>query len=131
MSDDVSDDNPFDALGIDPTASPEDITAVLRDRAERASPQARERIKSLWRKLTLNADDRVRLALRARPRDERVGNRSTEELADLVPPRLGRLEAPGMTATVEDVLLDTDDSADPPDLCGPPVAFERMGELGE
>ncbi|MGM0557421.1 MAG: hypothetical protein ACQEVA_13645 [Myxococcota bacterium] len=127
----TQEDNPFDELGIEPTASPERITAVLRERAQRASPAERERIKTLWRKLTINADERVRLALRAHPGDEDVGSRSTGELADLVPPRLGRLEPPVINATIEDVLLDDADEDDPPDECGPPAAFDRMSKLGD
>jgi hypothetical protein len=130
-SDDVSDENPFDELDIDPTASPERITELLRERAERASPEQRERIKSLWRKLTINADERVRLALRAHPVDEDMGSRSTDELAEVVPPRLGRLEPPELHATVEDVLLDDAEDNAPPDKCGPPSAFERMSELAD
>lgn len=128
MSDET---NPFDELGIDPTDSAKELTAALRDRAERAHPDDRERIKTLWRKLTLNDDERVRLALRARPKHERVGSRSADELAERVPPRVGGLDAPTMTATIEDVLLDDADSDDPPDECGPPAAFERMRILDE
>lgn len=130
----MSDDNPFDELGVDPTSSPEHITAILRERAEQAStPEARERIKTLWRTLTLNADDRVRLALRAHPNDPRVGDRSHEELAELVPPRFGRKQAPPISATIEDVLLNDADDDDPmpPDECGPPAAFDRMSDLGD
>lgn len=127
----MSDDNPFDELGLDPTSSPEGITEVLRRRAERASPDERERIKSLWRKLTINDDERVRLALRAHPSDPDIGARSTEELADQVPPRLARLDPPSITATVEDVLLAEDDQEQPPEECGPPSAFERMRTLGD
>jgi hypothetical protein len=128
----VSDEtNPFDELGIAPTDSAEELTAALRERAERAHPDDRERIKTLWRKLTLNDDERVRLALRARPKDDRVGSRSADELAERVPPSAGRLDPPKMTATIEDVLLDDAASEDPPDECGPPAAFERMRRLDD
>ncbi len=60
--------NPYDALDLDPSLSLADLTEHLRDLAETSSPEARSHIQGLWQRLTLRRDDRIRAALLARPR---------------------------------------------------------------
>jgi len=60
--------NPFDALGLPPTATPEEITEVLRARIEDAAPEERAGLRALWERLLSHPRDRVLLALGAHPR---------------------------------------------------------------
>lgn len=61
-------DNPFDVLGLPPTATPEEITEALRERMEDAAPDERVHLRALWERLLLHPRDRVLLALGAHPR---------------------------------------------------------------
>ena len=61
-------DNPFDVLGLAPTASPEEITEALRERMEDASTDERVHLRALWERLLRHPRDRVLLALGAHPR---------------------------------------------------------------
>lgn len=127
----MTEDNPFDELGIDPSANAREITDALRKRAQKAAPEERERIKKLWRRLTLNDDERVRLALRAHPQDPDIGQRSIDELARRVPPVRERIDPPPITATIEDALLDESSESAPPEICGPPTAFADISDLAD
>ena len=60
-------DNPFDVLGLPPTASPEEITERLRDRMQDASVEERAHLRALWERLLRHPRDRVLLALGAHP----------------------------------------------------------------
>jgi hypothetical protein len=68
----MPDDNPFDLLGLDPRLNPRQLTEALRQRAERALPEERQRLQGLWRQLTLKESDRLRWALLAHPRTRSV-----------------------------------------------------------
>jgi hypothetical protein len=56
-------DNPFDALGLDPLASPDQITERLRELIEEASEPERARLRAAWEDLTRHPTRRVELAL--------------------------------------------------------------------
>jgi hypothetical protein len=60
--------NPFDLLGLPPTATPEEITAALREKIEDAGPEQRAGLRALWERLLSHPRDRVLLALGAHPR---------------------------------------------------------------
>jgi hypothetical protein len=55
--------NPFDALDLDPSATPDEITERLREMVEDASPSDRQRIRETWESLTLHPRSRVVHAL--------------------------------------------------------------------
>ena len=60
--------NPFDALGLPPTASPEEITEALRERIEDAGPAERAALRALWERMMRHPRERILLALGAHPR---------------------------------------------------------------
>ena len=122
----MSEQNPFDELGLDPTMSAEELTRKLRERAQPAPPEEHERIKALWRELTLKDRDRAQLALRAHPRSEETPADDIDALFDEIPPVLEPVDPPEIRATVSDVLLDTHGGDTPPDECGPPSLFGVM-----
>lgn len=123
----MTEPNPFDEFGLEATASVHAITERLRELAERAAPHDREAIKALWRRLTLDADERVRLALRAHPRASDALDQPIDSLAAKLRRPPGELDAPVIQATIADVLLDADSPDEPP--FAPPDAFGRISAL--
>jgi hypothetical protein len=119
-------DNPFDELELDPRLDPDELTAALRRRAERAAPEERQRIQELWRTLTLNERDRVRWAFFAHPRPSEADPGSIEALREKVPPAVLRTPHVPIEPTVEDALVFR-----PPELelgasrLEPPSLFDR------
>lgn len=101
----MSDRNPFDELELDPRLDPDDLTAVLRRRAERASPEERQRIQKLWRELTVNERDRVRWAFFAHPRPSESDPGSIEALREKVPPVILRTQRVDLQPMVADALV--------------------------
>jgi len=97
--------NPFDELELDPRLSPEELTDVLRRRAERASGPRRARIQELWRQLTVRESDRIRWAFLAHPRPAHADPNSIEALRDQIPPVIARDEPPPLTATLADAIV--------------------------
>lgn len=122
------DDNPFDLLGIDPRLDPQELTALLRKRAERALPEERAHLQGLWRKLTLKESDRVKWAFMAHPKTNKEGAKQLDELKDKVPPYLSRFKPAPLVATAHDALVSpppTDQQSAP---ILPPSRFDRMDE---
>jgi hypothetical protein len=121
----MNDTNPFDDLELDPRLDPDQLTDALRRRAERADPEERQRIRELWRRLTVNERDRVRWAFFAHPRPSEADPRSIETLREKVPPVVLRGKPVPIVPTVADALTFT-----PPDLevspgrVPPPSLFE-------
>ena len=126
----MSEGNPFEVYGLDPTAGPTAITERLRELAE-STDDERERaaIREAWEALTMHPRRRLDLALAAhpetreapgtKPRPPRLGASPDLTLADLVAlpslaSLLGASEVP-----LEDVPLDEDPilagSSVPPD----------------
>lgn len=57
-------DNPFDDLGLDPLASPDELTERMRELVEDATTAAQKQaLQDAWQDLTMNPRKRVRLAL--------------------------------------------------------------------
>jgi hypothetical protein len=86
--------NPFDELGLSPTASVDEITAELRERAEDASEEERKALRRAWEELTMHPRSRLVLALTTFPD---AGDR---------PPRPPPLRAAPSAARVAPTLLD-------------------------
>lgn len=113
----MSDDNPYEALGLDPSSSVEELTAELRRRIERASPEERQRIQKAWRQLTLKDEERVRLGFVTPPRAD-AGIDPLAKLREAVPPFISRRPAPPLVARVADAIAGpsrTTTSPRPPD----------------
>lgn len=127
MADDTDPLNPFDALGLDPTLDAQALTEVLRRRAERLAPEARQQLQAAWRKLTLNDRERIRLALLAHPRDEATPADPVAALREQVPPRLDRREPPPMTASCRDALVTEPPRHTPPRPAAGFAAIAREG----
>ncbi len=98
-------DNPFDTLQLDPRHTPQELTELLRRRAERASPAERSEIQNLWRQLTLKESDRIRWALLAHPRSTRHESDQIQDLQDKIPPFLSRYTPPELHVTLRDLIL--------------------------
>jgi hypothetical protein len=60
-------DNPFDRYDIDPRDGIAAITQRLKELAEDASDEERERLRAAWEELTMHPDRRFRAALFAHP----------------------------------------------------------------
>jgi hypothetical protein len=60
-------DNPFDRYDIDPREGIAAITQRLKELAEEASDDERERLRAAWEELTMHPDRRFRAALFAHP----------------------------------------------------------------
>jgi hypothetical protein len=56
-------ENPFDRFDLDPLASPDEITEVLRERIEDAPAAERQALRDAWENLTLHPRKRLALAL--------------------------------------------------------------------
>lgn len=84
--------NPFDELGLDPTLSSRDLTKRLKRMAERATPEDRARIQSLWEKITVSDAQRVKYALLAHPRPAHADASGLEKLKAAIPPPVSALE---------------------------------------
>ena len=124
----MSDENPFDKLGVDPTTDAQKLTEVLRRRAQRLPPEERREIQEMWRELTLHDDRRVRWAFLAHPRDPDTEAESVEELRSRVPPLVDRHEPPELVASVSDTLLDLGDCNTLSERLSPPTGFCQMAE---
>lgn len=121
MSDDPPIENPFDELGLDPRHSPRQLTELLKLRAERARPEERARLQSLWRQLTLRERDRIRWALLAHPRASREDQERVEAIAQRIPPFISRSSPPPIMPTLRDLLVT------PPPQTRTPGREERDG----
>lgn len=126
----MSDENPFDRLGIDPTLSPQELTERMRRLAERLPPEERRQLQSMWRELTLRDADRVQWAFLAHPRSEETSAEPIEELRQRVPPRIDRRSPPALQPTVADALLEFGAPQDPPDELQPSAKFAEMAKEG-
>ena len=118
----MSEENPFDVLGVDPRLDPQQLTEALRQRAERAMPEERKRLQGMWRKLTLKEADRVRWALLAHPRPGGQ-SRQLDELAGRVPPFLSRRPLPPLRPSALDALV----APEEPGSSTPPVRPPHPG----
>jgi len=64
----MSDENPYESYGLDPSAGPKAITARLRELAEGTDDEhERARIREAWEALTMHPRRRLDLALQAHP----------------------------------------------------------------
>lgn len=61
-------DNPYEELDLDASLDLTTLTEILRERAEGLDAAERARIQGLWQALTVNARERARHAVLARPR---------------------------------------------------------------
>lgn len=116
-------ENPFDALGLDPTLSPAELTERLQRLAERATPEEREKLRARWRALTLQDARRVKLAFMAHPRGPQTGAEPIDALRRRVPPRPHVLKPAPIEATVLDTLLDFGDTT-PGTVSAPPQPID-------
>jgi hypothetical protein len=119
--------NPFDLLALPPTATPEEITAVLRERIEDAAPEERAGLRALWERLLSHPRDRVLLALGAHPAAGAAG--------PAAPPHAPNLAAvaaivAAVTPPDELLVLPLASTAVPPPPPGDPLAA-LAAELGE
>ena len=96
--------NPFDQLGLDPRLDPQELTALLRQKAERALPEERKRLQGLWRKLTLKESDRIRWAFLAHPKHSGASN-ELDALIRKVPPHFSRFKLPKIIIRLCDALV--------------------------
>lgn len=101
----MPDDNPFDLLGLDPRLNPRQLTEALRQRAERALPEERQRLQGLWRQLTLKESDRLRWALLAHPRTRSAQGEQLDALARKIPPFLSRAKLPPLHVAAADLII--------------------------
>jgi hypothetical protein len=109
----VAQDNPFDVLGLDPRMNARQLTEALRQRAERAMPEERQRLQGLWRQLTLKETDRIKWALLAHPRTRSAaltggalsGQGQIEALAAKVPPFVSRAKLGPLTVAAQDLIV--------------------------
>lgn len=106
-------DNPFEALDLDPSLSPEELTAELRRRVEKVSDDERQELQKAWRALTLKDAERVRLALLTHPLPD-AGRDPLTELREAVPPVISRDEPAPLTPTIADAMVDEWDTAHTP-----------------
>lgn len=120
----MSDANPFDELELDPRLDPDELTAALRRRAERAGPDDRQRLQELWRRLTVNERDRVRWAFFAHPRPSEADPGSIEFLREKVPPAVLRTPHVPLVPTVADALVFGAPDLDLPGELSPPSLFD-------
>ncbi len=116
--------NPFEELSLDPRLDPEQLTEVLRRRAEKAEGPERARIQELWRLLTLNERDRVRWAFFAHPRASDDDVRSIDALREKIPPVITRKRQAAIEPVVADALVFADTAASG-DALRPPSLFAR------
>ena len=93
------DDNPFLRFGLDPAASLAELTRVLRERMEDASPDERAELRAAWESLARSPARRFELVLEAGPTPERL------------PPQI---ELPAIPSDFEPTLADL--------LAPPPIA---------
>lgn len=125
--------NPYDALGLPPTASPEEITEVLRARMQDAAPEERAGLRALWERLISHPRDRVLLALGAHP-----AGASRRRAADGVPAQASSASDPAAVAAISAAVLPLDEllvlplasAAVPPPPVRDPLAL-LAAELGE
>lgn len=96
--------NPFEALDLNPRHDVRALTAELQERARRASPQEKAKLQESWRALTQRHADRVRWALLTHPRDDESAQ-SIDALRHQVPRSRQELELPELVPTIEDALL--------------------------
>lgn len=109
----MAEDNPFDVLGLDPRMNARQLTEALRQRAERAMPEERQRLQGLWRQLTLKETDRIRWALLAHPRThsaQRAGGAASgqgqiEALAAKVPPFVSRAKLEPLEVAAQELIV--------------------------
>ena len=117
--------NPFDALGLSPLSSVDEITAELREQAEDAGEEQRTALRAAWEDLTLHPRSRLKLALTTFPasaeRDPRApGVRAASDpLAPLSPTLFDLLPRP----SVEGALASSHPQA-PSAL--PPIGDDRL-----
>ncbi|GEM_PF-6282518 len=97
--------NPFDELEIDPRLDARSLTEKLRQKAEVAPPEERERIQSIWQKLTLNKSDRIKWAILAHPRPASARAGEIEKLKQSLPPILVRFPEITLVARDSDIFL--------------------------
>ncbi|MFW5967464.1 MAG: hypothetical protein ACOCV2_08100 [Persicimonas sp.] len=122
----MSDENPFDRLGLDPTMSREQLTERLRWLAERLPPDERDELRAVWRQLTLKDAERVEWAFFAHPRDEETEATDIDELRERVPTLVDRREPPPIEATVADALLQFGRPGEPSDTLRPEGRFGEV-----
>ena len=116
--------NPFDQLGIDPRLGPQELTALLRQKAERALPEERKRLQGLWRKLTLKESDRIRWAFLAHPRAQGTSN-ELDALIRKIPPHFSRFKLPAIIIRLCDALVLPHESRQDRIPIRPPSFFQR------
>ena len=124
----MSEENPFDKLGVDPTMSPNELTERLRRLAQRLPPDERDELRALWRKLTLKDSDRVQWAFFAHPRGDEAPAEPIDELRQRVPPLADRREPPPIEATVSDTLLGFGCPGQPGERLRPEPGFSSMAD---
>lgn len=111
--------NPFDELELDPRTTPQQLTDILRLRAERADDDEKQRIQSQWRALTLKESDRVKWAIFAHPRPATANADAIESLRETVPPYVVRDEKIELETDWTDELVNPESSEielEPPKL---------------
>jgi hypothetical protein len=128
MSDERDAQNPFDRLGVDPTMTPEQLTERLRRLAQRLPPDERDKVRALWRKLTLKDSERVKWAFLAHPRTDETPAEPIDELRGRVPPLVDRRDPPPLEATVSDTLLAFGCPSAPPETVRPEPGFAWMAD---
>ena len=92
----MSDENPYEAYDLDPTAGPKAITAQLRELAEDTDDELeRARIREAWEALTMHPRRRLDLALQAHPESREAPGRPPRPLiaGPAEPPALDELVA--------------------------------------
>ena len=92
--------NPYEALGLDPLATPEALTERLREMAEEADPDERARLQAAWRALTLHPADRARAAFFAHPHPSPIVSELDDATAQRFARRLRRVAGTGDCATL-------------------------------
>ena len=129
QDDHMWEENPFDALGLDPRSSPAQLTHILRERAELALPEERVKLQGLWQKLTLKTKDRVRWALTAHPRAHDVSgpNKTIASLRQaIVPTFLRGTPAPLETRVCDALCMPDDDAPLSTSSLAPPSFFATL-----
>jgi hypothetical protein len=100
-------DNPYERYDIDPRDGPQAITTRMRELADEAEGDARDRLRAEWERLTMHPERRLAAALDAfpdtrRPRATAPAVRELRELGELAPLTLADLLAPPSVAEALD-----------------------------
>lgn len=118
----MSQDNPFELLGLNPRLNPQQLTQALQRRAERAKPEERKRLQGLWRALTLKDTERVRWAFLTHPHVDAESSQR-DALMRAVPPHISRFKPQPLVARVVDALVLPEGDQAQRLPCAPPHRF--------